>query len=326
MRDVPFIPIIYLQKLFEVMKEEGIPVQHLMHEWEIDMELARGNSAYVSYAQMETIVSGYLKITTNCNPGLSYGLRLDLLTHGLLGYAYSFKGRSYDLIENIVNYMNVRAPLLSLSIYQKKDYFAVQIHCSNFQKDIRNFLVQTFMTSFYKLGSLLIPNIHLHTEPRLFNNSPHLRETISTPIVDNNSCNELRYYIDTCTAPLPALSLEHRNDHSDTLPNFILKLRQYLLHHCEELTSANQAASYLHMSERTLRRRLSEFGYNYRSIRHEVSMNTALRYLQNTNLSIERIANKCGYSDQAGFTRAFQKCMGTTPGVERSKARKNRAL
>lgn len=325
MRDIPFIPVVYLHKLIDVMKDEGIPVKHLLQEWEIDMGLTRDKDAYVSYAQMETIVSGYLKITTNPNPGLAYGLRLDLLAHGLLGYVYSFKGSSYELVANIVNYMNVRTPLLKLSIHKQQDHFSVQIHCSNFQQEIRSFLLQTFMASFYKLGSLLVPNIHIHTEPRLFNSCPQLKEVLTAPIVDDHVGNELRYYFDTTHHPLPKLSLDQPYGNNTSLPSFILKLRQYLLHHCEELSSACQAAAYLNMSERTLRRRLSEFGYSYRAIRQEVSMNTALRYLQNTNLSIERIAGKCGYSDQASFTHAFQKLMGTTPGAERSKAQKNRA-
>lgn len=320
MKDVPLIPVIYLHKLLDVMQEEGIPVKHLMQEWTVDMELIRNNDAYVSYAQMDTIVSAYLKITTNPNPGLTYGLQLDLLTHGLLGYTYCFRGSYYELIRNIVTYMNVRAPLLELSIHKEKEYFSVQINCGNIQTETRSFLLQTFMTSFYKLGSLLIPNIHIYTESRLFSHCPQLKDKIPAPIVEGNTCNELRYYIDTHPSPMPALALET----PPSLPNFILKLRQYLLHHCENLASASQAAAYLNMSERTLRRRLSDFGYSYRSIRQEISMNTALRYLQNTSLSIERIASKCGYSDQASFTHAFQKWRGATPGAERNKAQQNR--
>ena len=326
MKDFPLIPAVYLHKLIDVMSNEGMPVKYLLQEWDVDMELARDNDAYVSYVQMQTIVSGYLKITSNLNPGLTYGLQLDLLAHGLLGYVYSFKGSSYELIENIVNYMNVRTPLLELSIHKKQDHFSVQIHCNSFHQDIRSFLLQTFISSFYKLGSLLVPSIHIHTEPKLFNACPQLKEQLPAPIIGNQDCNELRYYSDTTHHPLPKLSLEHPDDNSASLPSLVLKLRQYLLHHCEELPSAAQAAAYLNMSERTLRRRLSEFGHSYRAIRQEVSINTALRYLQNTNLSIERIANKCGYNNQASFTHAFQKLLGNTPGAERNKARKSRKI
>src|SRR5690606_11804619 len=154
----------------------------------------------------------YLKITTNPNPGLSYGLQLDLLTHGILGYVYSFKGSYYELIRNIVQYMNVRAPLLKMSTHQERAFFSVQIHCGEFRKEIRHFMLQTFTARSYKLGSLLVPNIHIRTQRRLFHSNTQLKAKIPPHIVENSDHNELRYYTDTSATPLPEMSLEASHD------------------------------------------------------------------------------------------------------------------
>lgn len=326
MRDAPFVPVIYLHKLIEVMEEENIPVEHLKKEWGIDMKMAGTPGAYVSYDQVEAVVSSYLHLTNRQNPGVNYGLRLELLTHGLLAYVYSYKGGYYDLIKHIVTYMNVRLPLLELSIHQKSHYFSVQIHAHKLDGSIKAFILQTFITSLYKLGSLLIPDIHIYTEGRLFKHNLQLETSFPTLIQPDSPCNELRYYTKRCAIPLPQLSLRHKKATSPSLPDFVLRLRQHLLHHCDTPLSTRQAASYLNMSERTLRRQLANYGYSYRSMRQEVCMNTALRYLQSTRLSIERIASKCGYSSQASFTSAFQKYMDCTPGAARRKARHDNTL
>lgn len=52
---------------------------------------------------------------------------------------------------------------------------------------------------------------------------------------------------------------------------------------------------------------------NFNSIRTDVRMQIAMRYLTTTNISIERIADFVGYSDQTTFTRAFREWKGHTP-------------
>lgn len=324
MKDVPFFPIIYLIKLIEVMEDEKMPVEHILDECGIDMGLHHKSPLFVSYNQMLAVVLAYLKLTTDANPGVKYGLRLELLTHGILGYAFGFKGGSFDLVKDIVGYMNVRVPLIKLMVHKQDDFFAVRIHCANLPDDVQRFVLQTFIASFYKLGSLLVPSIVIHVQGKLFTKNQQLKKILSADIMDDSEFNELRYY--TRTAAPSSLNLPDlaSDVHEPDLPNFVLKLRQYLLQHCETLITASQAAEHLNMSERTLRRKLADCGFSFRTVRQEVSMNMALRYLQNTSLSIERIANKCGYSDQASFAHAFQKWTGSTPDVERRKAQKKK--
>jgi AraC-like DNA-binding protein len=59
-------------------------------------------------------------------------------------------------------------------------------------------------------------------------------------------------------------------------------------------------ATRLGMSVRTLRRRLSDLGMNFNTIRTDVRMQIAMRYL---TMSIERIADLIGYSDQTTVCR-----------------------
>ncbi len=81
-------------------------------------------------------------------------------------------------------------------------------------------------------------------------------------------------------------------------------------------------AERLHMSERTLNRRLQGENTSFRQIRSEALMTWARRYLEETDDSVEAIAAALGYQDVANFRRAFRKAQNRSPGEYRSNARR----
>ncbi|MBE0484290.1 MAG: AraC family transcriptional regulator ligand-binding domain-containing protein [Bacterioplanes sp.] len=69
----------------------------------------------------------------------------------------------------------------------------------------------------------------------------------------------------------------------------------------------------LHVSERTLFRRLQPFGLTFKRLLLETRMQLAQSYLCEADLSLAEIALLLGYSEQSAFTRAFKRQVGLTP-------------
>src|SRR5580700_3479128 len=63
-------------------------------------------------------------------------------------------------------------------------------------------------------------------------------------------------------------------------------------------------ADQLHMSVRTLKRKLAEQGSGFRQLLNEAKRFDAVELLCEQHLSIEQIALELGYADPANFTRA----------------------
>ncbi|GAA0697101.1 AraC-like DNA-binding protein [Dyella sp. SG562] len=78
------------------------------------------------------------------------------------------------------------------------------------------------------------------------------------------------------------------------------------------------AAKALCVSTRTLKRRLQEEGWSYRTLVDEVRKREALRAMSNPSLRLEDIASLVGYTDQANFARAFRRWTGKAPGSYRA--------
>jgi AraC-like DNA-binding protein len=72
-------------------------------------------------------------------------------------------------------------------------------------------------------------------------------------------------------------------------------------------------AESLHMSERTLARRLAEHDYTFTSLVDEIRNELSRDYLRQPRFSITDVAFLLGFSDQSNFARAFKRWTGQSP-------------
>ena len=106
---------------------------------------------------------------------------------------------------------------------------------------------------------------------------------------------------DSLTAQIKRLLL-HRNGMATELENLSFDL----------------AAEELKIATHTLRRRLKEEGISFQEIKDSLRRDQAVVLLSKTNLTIQDIASRLGFSEPAAFNRAFKKWTGYTPGQIRN--------
>jgi AraC-like DNA-binding protein len=82
---------------------------------------------------------------------------------------------------------------------------------------------------------------------------------------------------------------------------------------CNGEPSLEQIARRLHMSPRTLHRRLEEDGTSFRQVLAEVRREMAARHLSERRLAIGEIAFLLGFSEPSAFHRAFKRWTGHAP-------------
>jgi AraC-like DNA-binding protein len=78
-------------------------------------------------------------------------------------------------------------------------------------------------------------------------------------------------------------------------------------------TDASWIAKRLHMSGRTLARRLEDEGATFRQLQNDVRKQLALRYASTTDLQLSEIALLLGFSSATVFHRSFKRWTGMTP-------------
>jgi AraC-like DNA-binding protein len=85
--------------------------------------------------------------------------------------------------------------------------------------------------------------------------------------------------------------------------------------------SAVRIASALHMSGRTLTRRLEDEGTTFKDLLDDLRKSLSLRYVGSTDLGLSEIAFLLGFSQSAAFHRAFKRWTQQTP-LEYRRARR----
>lgn len=90
-------------------------------------------------------------------------------------------------------------------------------------------------------------------------------------------------------------------------------VRALVLAELDDSPTMESIAAQLHVVPRTLRRQLEEEGTSFRELIDEVRATIADQLLAVDGLTLAHVADRLGYHDAAGFTRAYRRWTGTTP-------------
>ncbi|MCD8106174.1 MAG: response regulator [Lachnospiraceae bacterium] len=96
--------------------------------------------------------------------------------------------------------------------------------------------------------------------------------------------------------------------------SFVRRLEKYMRGHIGEDLTLCALSEKVHLNASYLSRRYKELaGRTLSEAILEMRMEAACDMLQNTNLKISEVANRCGYESVPSFTRVFKKMKGVTP-------------
>lgn len=112
---------------------------------------------------------------------------------------------------------------------------------------------------------------------------------------------------------------EVRKESVEALPGIRKAIQQSV---AAGIPTLQEAAKRMHMSTRTLQRKLQDRGEHFRDILQAVRMEMAENCLKNGELSLMDISALLGYNDQAAFTHAFKRAKGQTPASYRKNSRR----
>jgi AraC-like DNA-binding protein len=91
------------------------------------------------------------------------------------------------------------------------------------------------------------------------------------------------------------------------------EVRQILMKNLMRPKGFQDVAQDLNMSARTLRRKLREENSSFRQLVDELRRDMAIRFLRNTDLTVEDMAETLGFSDAANFRHAFRRWTNASP-------------
>ncbi|MCW3171007.1 helix-turn-helix domain-containing protein [Shewanella subflava] len=97
-------------------------------------------------------------------------------------------------------------------------------------------------------------------------------------------------------------------------PSLIEAVLQQLRHAMPEVPTLLEMAEMMHMSDRSLRRKLASAGSSYQKLIDQVRCQLAIKMILSDNMHVEDIADVMGYSDVSHFRQSFKHWLGYPPG------------
>lgn len=327
----PSLPASYLQIMLGILQDRGLPENQLMKLAGIDPAVLSAKDAHISPLQWALVVAAAIRATGNGGLGYEQGLRMRATHHGFVGYAAMSSATMEDALEVAVRFVQSRQRTFTLCQRVKSDHCEITFNERHSIPVLRSFFYETVMVGLLGTTSSLIgiesgrlegvevlvdwpePDYHLTYRDRLpafrFSQSINaIRMPMSylkrpMPLADPYSAQKS---IEICVQELAIAG-----GNSESIVEAVSKLLMLTPH--GGYPNATDIANMLHVSDRTLKRKLQESGTSFRALLDQASLRDAKELLGHRNLGIDQVAERLGYLNPANFARAFKKGTGMSP-------------
>lgn len=328
--DVPLVSTRYARRFMRFIESRGISMEAMLNGSNIEPGLVTNPDAFLSVGQIVNLLEQADWLLKDERAGFQFGQQLDLIAHGLFGYVLLSRDDLGKLIETVVQHLRICLPLIDMEFSLVGGDAHIKLIDTWHTGKARNFLCKVYMGSIYTIASQICKNIQFE-----FDFPSDLQEANWNTLVsdahwrfDGNACEVILPLVSRQmrdTKKTVAYSLARERCKESEMPQkdsgeIAVQVREKVLKHPGKATQ-ERVAQQMDMSARYLRHHLAMAGTSFREVRSEVRRSYADLYLAETPLSLEDIARKLGFSDQASFTRAYRSWTGKTPGDVRRQAK-----
>ncbi|MEQ8857476.1 MAG: AraC family transcriptional regulator ligand-binding domain-containing protein [Pseudomonadales bacterium] len=306
----------YLTTLLDELERRGIAATRLLPD---------GPPAEITPQALADLVRRAVTLTDDPAFALHYGLRLNLASHGILGYALMSCRNGDQLLSLLVRYARLAVPHIELARALQGD--RVLLTCRTLA-DLGSptlfveLVIATLVAAARSLFPGPIPGAEAwfdYAPPAHAADFAQLRLPVRFQQRHSALVCHRRFLdmeigsADPALAELCARQCEALLATMRETVGVRETVRRALLNAAGEFPGLPELARRLAISERTLRRRLRAEQTSFRAITDEVRETLACRYLSTTTLPVTDIAALVGYDDPANFRRAFRRWTGVSP-------------
>jgi len=319
--------VYFIETLLQLLAEQGVTEAQIYAQLQLTSEEIlqprQGDDVDVD------VLLGLLALSGDAQFGLRLGTRTNLLSQGIYGLALMSCATLGDALKLLIRYSRSILPQVSMALNPRDNGAELIITAGAYPQAIERFFCEVTFAGVLNHGAMLLnqgltgigigveldyrptTNLHLYEQvlgsqvtfdaPRraLFCDSECLAQPISTanPLAGD-------FFLRECD----------RLFTSDTGQGLLSdRVQQLLLQSSSNFPTAAGVAEQLHMSERTLQRRLAAEGARYQPLLDEVRYRLAREYLLGTELPVVAVAELLGFSDAANFRRSFKRWSQLTP-------------
>ncbi|HMJ14561.1 MAG TPA: AraC family transcriptional regulator [Polyangiaceae bacterium] len=328
-REAHNLPGVHAKHMAELVSRWEISAEELLGPFGLTIDELSAPSSRLSIPVIEQVIERARTLTGEPCLGFYLGLQMRVSAYGFVGFAAMAASTLREALELAMRYSPTRSTAFELLLEEQGERAAIVFTENCSFGSARDVVIISLMVGLWRIGNSLTgkelvgdaefafpePLYAARLAAQLpgkvsFSRPAHRlsfdRANLDLPLTMSDP-DALRLARDACEQELDRLGHQR---------SYVARVRSLLGTHERQLPAIEPMATELGVSARTLKRKLADEGSTYSDLVDEVQAARAVSLLQ-SQLTVEEIASRLGYSDSANFTRAFRRWTGKTPGAYR---------
>ncbi|MDA8482559.1 AraC family transcriptional regulator [Pseudomonas resinovorans] len=326
------VPVAYAEALLGLAEELGVARETLFTGARVRPEILGNPNGRLSFLDFNQLAGAALQLCREPALGLVLGQRLNVSTHGILGYAVLSSANLGRALQFALKYYRVLGLAYELELAEQGDCLQLRATESFPMGPLGRFAGEGLLASFFSIARFLVGEELRGQQVGFAHSAPayaaRYADVFGVPAQFGQPCHWLslpKAYLERPMALANPATVQMCEQQCEALlatldvqDALLTRVRRLLLARPGDFPDLDGAARALHTSGRSLRRHLAAMGTSYQQVLDEVRKGLALQYLSTTQLPLFEIANLLGFNDPSNFRRAFKKWTGRQPGDYRS--------
>jgi len=301
----------------------------LLENTHIDHARLTDPNATVSNKEELTFYQNLLKVSNDASIYLKAGMSLNIGAYGLWGLALLSSPTVGKAIEFGLQYIAFSYTYNNIAFFSDQNTSKLVITSSQNLGSLQKPMVERDISAIYMIFTALLQSKHPLNHIRVSwksgsdKESALYQELFHCPVTFDCTVNEVVFDHSLVNHELPQknpLTMKLCQQHLDQqLPaikigdSISAQIEQYFTRTPAFKANIHDCAQELNVSTRHLNRVLSNEETSFKTLLDQFKQNLAERYLSQTGMKLEEIAERIGYSDAASFSHAFKRWTGISP-------------
>jgi AraC-like DNA-binding protein len=323
----------YLRQVIDLLRAGGADVDDFLVRHHLSEAQLEDASFTFTYGAFRDFILDAEATAREPALGLLVGERLVTRTHGFVGHAAANSRTMRDMLQVLEQFLSVRISVLSLRYEVDAPEVRVALHELFPLGDLQRVVSEAAVVSVrniveaVSMGGWRVERISFAFAPPEY--ARFAREFVGCRVDYGRTWTGIVLPARLLDHPLktanPAAFQEaaeicrHQMEALAAGATIADRVCRSLLSKQNSFPSLETTARLLHMTPRTLHRKLIAEGTSYRAILERTRHDLAIAHLRGGRMSIEEIAYILGYSDPSNFRRAFRRWTSLSPSAYREK-------
>lgn len=315
-----------VKRLVALLEERGFAPEQLCSRPEV-LRLSAEGTKSLNVAGIPILLQAAVDLTDDPTLMLRLGRQIDIASYGTFGFALMSCTDLHQALHLLLRYRQITGPGPAIQVFDRDEGKALRIKLELGNPNLNQLVTELALSQILHLGELLINQVIDRGELQLGYPAPAHSEAyqalFSMPVRFSQAHSQLLIPKSVLNTPIvtanPAGHVIFQQQCEEMLrsinrvENYSSTVRRVLIQTGGHFPDINQVADRLHISGRTLKRRLGAESTSFRVICSEVKNILACEYLAATELTVSEIADLLDYAEAVSFRRAFVRWNGMTP-------------